>query len=97
MPTIDLTSPASQYPEQAFWEAVTLTLINVFNQTPLEADQLVQALRSALHRMTSADRLLLCHSEPLDVAADLAGSVPADDQQVDAYRKLGASKGWWVP
>mgnify|MGYP007054699766 CR=1 FL=1 len=75
-----------------YWDLVKRTLDNVLH----EDSEPAQRLRKEMHTWPEQERLLFYHAEPLDVAADLAGRQPTDDE-VKAYRHLADQAGWGIP
>ena len=71
------------YKEDAYWEAVRRTLVEVFKADPDPAER----LRAQVRDLTPEQRLALYHTEPLRVAADLLGT-PIGEQYITAYRRL---------
>jgi hypothetical protein len=79
-----------QYPAvDRYWALVKRTLCEVFKGN---AD-LVDTLRKDMSQRPADEQLLFYHSEPLDVAADLVGEQPGDEQ-VKQDRRLADQCGW---
>ena len=75
-----------------YWELVKKTLDAIFH----ESQEPARRLSKEVCTWPEAEQLLFYHAEPLDVAADLAGRSPSDNE-VKAYRKLANQAGWGMP
>jgi len=76
--------------EARFWRTVAETLGRVFANGPEQAVDFCRRLetyREQLARASAEEQLLVYHSEPLDVAADLAGA-KITRNHIDAYLEL---------
>ena len=92
MPTI---GTGDVYPNpQRYWKFLKETLIDVFNQTPKTADDLIKNLQRELQAAGPAERLLFFHAEPLSVAKDLTGTQTLTDQMYRDYDGLIHSLNW---
>jgi len=90
MPIID---NIRDYPDaDRYWDLVKKTLDEVFHESPEPAHRLSKEVST----WPSEEQLLFYHGEPLDIAADLAGRPPSDDE-VKAYRNLSDQVGWGTP
>lgn len=75
-----------------YWDLVKRTLDTIFQESPESAHRLSKEVST----WPNEEQLLFYHGEPLDVAADLAGRPPSDDE-VKEYRHLADQVGWGVP
>ena len=73
----------------AYWALVRETLRAVFDGDPRLAD----SFRHEITTLPADEQLVGYHSEPLDVAADLAGKDVTSDT-VTRYRALARKLGW---
>ena len=72
-----------------YWRLVKRTLGEVFK----EKTDSVDALRTEVSQRPADEQLQFYHAEPLDIAADLAGRRP-DENQVKEYRSLADQFDW---
>lgn len=72
-----------------YWNLVTKTLEQVFGGSSQKA----KSLRRELNRWPEEERIHFYHSEPLDVAATLAGKRP-DREAVEVYQNLARQMKW---
>lgn len=71
--------------DEGFWSVVRQTLTQVLGR----ADVDLKVAREQLEARPIEERVLFYHVEPLDVAAQIAGTTPTTDQ-VKAYLTLRA-------
>jgi hypothetical protein len=87
MPLID---NVNQYPVvDKYWGLVKRTLGEVFK----EKTDSVDTLRKEVSQRPADEQLQFYHAEPLDIASDLVGKQP-DENQVKKYRSLADQCGW---
>lgn len=82
----------SQTERDKYWLMVKKTLQRIFHEKPDCAD----ALREEISKLPLEEELVIYHDEPLNVAANLAGTRPSKDQ-VREYLALAAKMGWSSP
>ncbi len=87
---MSLIDNVNQYPVvDKYWGLVQRTLCEVFKGKPDSAE----ALRKEVNQRPADEQLQFYHAEPLDIAADLVGKRP-DENQVKQYRSLADQCGW---
>jgi hypothetical protein len=87
---IQVVEAAYRKMEAHFWYSVAETLDRVFANGTQQAAEFRRQLaiyRSQLSQASAEEQLLVYHSEPLDVAADLAGA-KVTSEHISAYRSL---------
>jgi hypothetical protein len=78
-----------------FWQIIEECLIQLHHKDPVDANQLVQDLRQKIENPPAGVvSELFYHSEPFDVACDLAGSQLRFDQGKFDYFDL-LKKHYW--
>ena len=92
----DPKDPNIPYPKSnEYWRVVEATMTQVFNVPARTAADCIKKLRFQFNDWPIDQQILFYHSDPLDVAADLAQKRP-DPAQINDYRAL-ASKFQWFP
>src|SRR5215211_5452034 len=87
---IQVVEAAYRKMEAHFWYSVAETLDRVFANGTQQAAEFRRQLviyRSQLSQASAEEQLLVYNSEPLDVAADLAGA-KVTSEHISAYRSL---------
>ncbi len=82
MPIIDSSIPPIQIDE--YWYVVRKTVEEVFNCKDTSG---VDRLRTEILRSKADEQILFYHAEPLDVAADLSGKSPGEEE-IKKYNQL---------
>ena len=75
-----------------FWKIVGETLVRVYGFEPEAADESVLAVRGTMTPRGIA-RNLTYHSQPLHVAANIAGVIKIKDSQLRAYKQILKENG----
>jgi len=88
MPTLAPTSSPVPRTDD-YWTVVERAVVDVFHGQPYAAAD----LRREVESTAPHEQALFYHAEPLDVAADLVGR-PPDDNEVIAYDRLCDRLGW---
>jgi hypothetical protein len=76
-----------------YWGFLRMTLIEVLNETPPEADMLVQELQYELNTASADEQLFFFHYEPFEVALTITNQTPTSDI-VGKYATLVRRFGW---
>ena len=84
-PVKESNTPLPRSYVEQYWQLVRTSLENVFSKSPKEADTLQQTIEN----LPTPQQDFFYNDEPLNVAADLAGENPTDDQ-VEMYLWLSA-------
>jgi hypothetical protein len=87
-----IISSIREYPDidiEKFWKLVGETLYRVF-KTPYDR---IERVRGWINERPDQEQLLFYHSEPLDVAADIARERPGR-VEIDRYREIAKEHGW---
>lgn len=94
MALIDPTT--KEYPQATeYFHFVSRVLQDVFGMNGQRAGNLIGQLQQSMAHRSPEERLLFFHREPLDLASDLMGKSPTE-QDVHLYREI-ARKMWWHP
>ncbi len=82
-----MSSPrvVSDNPEKEFWIVVEQCLHAFHAMKPVAIRTKTKTLRDTIERMTSSECELFYHSEPFDVACELAGNQLNIDEYLDRY------------
>ncbi len=84
------------YPRiDAYWILVGETLKKVFGVQDEKVVELVKGLQNEVQEGSLEEQVIFYHAEPLDVAADLAGTDKAPtSEQVSEYLKIAKEAHW---
>jgi hypothetical protein len=92
MPIIDSNQPAFIHIDR-YWQMVRRTLEEVFRQPNSNR---VNDLEQDIKNSSSEEQVMFYHAEPLDIAADIIGRAPTDNE-VSGYDQLVTRERWGAP